>query len=317
MIGRAQATLSPIAEDVLRGLTRMPKSLPPKLFYDAEGSELFEQITQLPEYYLTRTETGILEANAEEIAARAGADVTLVELGAGTAAKTRIILRALLQNQPQLAFYPVDVCSDPLRAAAASLKRELPRVQVKGIVADYTHNLRWLKEIDGRKLVMYIGSSIGNFEPFQATALLAKLRRALSPGDALLLGTDMVKDPLTLIAAYDDAQGVTTLFNKNVLARINRELGGHFELASFRHVAVWNRRRSRMEMYLESMRPQDVAIDGLGITVRFAACERLHTENSYKFTMAMIQSMIENSGMQLETTWTDAQNLFTVHLARV
>ncbi len=317
MIARAQITLSPIANDVLRGLTRTPKSLPPKLLYDAEGSQLFEQITQLPEYYLTRTETGILEANAEEIAARAGTDLTLIELGAGTAAKTRIIIRALLRQQPRLTFYPVDVCAEPLRAAAANLGREQPAVRVKGVVADYTHNLRWLKDIEGRKLVLYIGSSIGNFEPLQAAALLAKIRRSLSPGDALLLGTDMAKDPLTLVVAYDDAQGVTTSFNKNVLARINRELGGHFDLESFRHLAVWNPRRSRMEMYLESMRPQEVAIDALGISVKFASCERLHTENSYKFTLPMIQSMMENSGMTLETTWTDARDFFTVHLARV
>ena len=238
-------------------------------------------------------------------------------MGAGTAAKTQIIIRALLRRQVQLVFYPVDVCSDPLRTAADSLTREFPALTVKEVVADYTANLRWLRGIRGRKLVLYIGSSIGNFEPFQATALLAKIRRSLAPGDALLLGTDMAKDPLTLIAAYDDALGVTTRFNKNVLARINRELGGHFDLESFRHVAVWNQARSRMEMYLESMRPQVVAVDGLGISVRFEACERIHTENSYKFTMHMIQSMIKNSGMKLETTWTDARSFFTVHMARV
>ncbi len=316
MIAERVPALPSIAFDVLQGLTRAPKALPPTLFYDATGSALFEQITTLPEYYLTRTETGILEANADEIVCRAGNGITLVELGAGTAAKTRIIIRALLRHQRRAVFYPVDVSPDPLRMAAEELPREFPALAVHPLVADYTAS-RWLDQVPGRKLVLYIGSSIGNFEPFQATALLARLRRSLAAGDALLLGADMAKDPAVLVPAYDDPQGVTAQFNLNMLARINRELGGHFDLNSFRHVALWNPRCSRMEMYLESLREQTVAIDLLRLQVRFARGERIHTENSYKFTAAMIEAMLADSGFRPEATWTDPRAWFTVHLARV
>ncbi len=331
MIAERVPALKSIAEDVRSGLLRRPKSLPPQLFYDATGSLLFEQITALPEYYLTRTETAIFEENAAEIVSRAmlspvllgerakddPVTVSLVELGAGTAAKTRILIRALLRQQRQVVFYPVDVSPEPLRTAAELLPREFPRLEVRPVTADYSRQLRWLREISGRKLVLYIGSSIGNFEPFSATALLARIRRGLAPGDALLLGTDMAKNPSLLLPAYDDAQGVTAAFNKNMLARINREFGGRFDLDAFRHLAVWNAARSRMEMYLESLRPQVIAIDALGLRVPFERCERIHTENSYKFTNPMVQAMLSNAGFQLESTWADARCWFTVHLARV
>jgi dimethylhistidine N-methyltransferase len=317
MIPKALPALPPIAAAVAAGLARTPKSLPPTLFYDRIGSELFEQITALPEYYLTRTETAILEQSADEIAARAGELVTLIELGAGTAAKTRILIRALLRRQTALAFYPVDVSAGPLRAVAESLPQEFPSVEVRPVAADYTATLRWLADIPGRKLVLYIGSSIGNFEPLPAAALLARIRRALAPGDSLLLGFDMAKEASVLVPAYDDAQGVTAAFNKNVLARINRELGGHFDLDSFWHVAVWNPQESRMEMHLESQRPQAVEIAALQMRIPFAPCERVHTENSYKFTMPMIATMLANAGLRRETTWADARQWFTVHLARV
>ncbi len=317
MIADRVPALPSIAEDVFRGLTRTPKALPPKLLYDAAGSALFEQITSLPEYYLTRTETAILEQNAGEIVDRAGERVTLVELGAGSAAKTRIIIRALLDREQTAEFYPVDVSSGPLQAAADALPREFPGLRVRSVLADYTTTLDWLREIPGRKLVLYIGSSMGNFEPLQATALLAQIRRALAPGDALLLGTDMAKDPAVLVPAYDDAQGVTARFNLNMLARINRELGGHFDLGSFHHVTEWNPRCSRMEMYLESTPAQAVRIDALRLQVAFRCRERIHTENSYKFTLPMIESILNNAGFALENTWTDARQWFTVHLARV
>ncbi len=317
MIAERVPALPSIADDVLHGLTRAPKALPPRLFYDAVGSALFEQITTLPEYYLTRTETAILEANADEIVCRAGAGATLIELGAGTAAKTRIILRAVLRHQPRAAFYPVDVSPAPLRVAAEELPCEFPRLAVHPVVADYTASHRWLEQVPGRKVVLYIGSSIGNFEPFQATALLARIRRALAPGDALLLGIDMAKDADVLVPAYDDAEGVTARFNLNMLARINRELGGHFDLNAFHHVALWNPQCSRMEMYLESLQQQTIAIDWLHSQVRFARGERIHTENSYKFTLPMIEAMLADAGFQLETTWSDARDWFTVHLARV
>jgi L-histidine Nalpha-methyltransferase len=317
MIAEQIGVDSSIAEDVLSGLGRTPKSLPAKLFYDSQGSALFAQITRLPEYYLTRIETAILERYAEEMVARAGNPLTLVELGAGNAAKTRIVIRALLGRQPCSTFYPVDVSAEPLWEAAENLPLEFGGLRVEPVVADYWSSLGWVRRVPGRKLVLYIGSSIGNFDPVTATALLAKMRRVLSAGDALLLGTDLAKDPAVLVPAYDDAQGVTARFNLNMLARINRELGGHFDLASFRHVAEWNDQLSCMQMHLESTHAQTVPIDGLGRRVRFACGERIHTEDSYKFTAAMIDAVVANAGLVLEATWTDPRRWFAVHLARV
>jgi L-histidine N-alpha-methyltransferase len=308
---------SSFAAEVLRGLTATSKALPPKFFYDATGSALFEQITELPEYYLTRTERKILRAKADEIVTAAGAGLTLVELGAGTASKTRILIRALLRRQSELIFYPVDVSSAALRVCAEQLSGEFENLRVRPTVADYFAGTRALRRSNGRKLVLFIGSSIGNYEPLEAGAFLSHIRTALSPGDTLLLGTDMVKDCALLVPAYDDAQGVTAAFNKNVLARINRELGGHFDLELFRHVALWNARCSRIEMHLESVTEQDVAIDALELTVAFAAGERIHTENSYKFTPAMVESILANGGFQLERSWSDPRRWFALHLARV
>ena len=317
MIAEAALSRSSMAEEVLWGLGRMPKALPPKLLYDAEGSALFEQITALPEYYLSRLEAAILEQHADEMVARAGESLTLVELGAGSAAKSRIVIRALLRRQKSSTFYPVDVSPAPLQAAAEALPAEFCGLRVEPVVADYCDRLGWLRRLPGRKLVLYIGSSIGNFDPVAATALLAAIRSALGRGDVLLVGTDLAKDPAMLVAAYDDAQGVTARFNRNVLARINRELGGHFDLASFRHVAAWNDRHSCMQMYLESQRAQLVPIDALDFAAFFAAGERIHTENSYKFTAAMVDSVIGNAGLSLEATWTDPRQWFAVHMARV
>ncbi len=317
MISQRQPLLSPISEDIWRGLTRSPKSLPPWLFYDKAGSLLFEEITRLPEYYLTRTERQIFKRHAGEIASAAGADLTLIELGAGTATKTCTIISAILKRQKTLTFYPVDVSPNALDAAVHHLTREHGALTVKPLVADYTAGLPELKNVGGRKMVLYIGSSIGNFEPLEASAVLARVRRSLSFGDVLLVGTDMAKDASVLVPAYDDVQGVTARFNLNLLARINRELGGHFEIASFRHVALWNTDSSRMEMYLESLRKQTVAIDDLGLKVRFDAGERLHTENSYKFTMPMVCSILQNAGFALDRTWMDDRQWFGLHLATV
>src|SRR5947207_2281224 len=234
------AVVSTIADDVVSGLTAPLKSLPPRLFYDDAGSRLFEQITGLPEYYLTRIERAILEKNAGEIMRSAMTPLTLIELGAGTASKTEVLIEALLKRQMQAVFYPIDVSESALRVAEAALESRFPALQVHPLIGDYSAGLSALKRIAGRKLVLYIGSSIGNYEPAEAAELLTDIRRALSPGDALLLGTDMVKDEPTLLAAYNDAQGVTARFNLNMLARINRELGADFDLTAFRHQALWN-----------------------------------------------------------------------------
>jgi L-histidine N-alpha-methyltransferase len=311
------AVLSTIADDVLSGLTSTPKTLPPRLFYDDAGSRLFEQITGLREYYLTRTERGILEVNASEIMRETGTPLTLIELGAGTASKTEVLIDALLKRQLQAVFYPIDVSESALRVAEEALEARFPALSVRPLVGDYSAGLSSLSRIAGRKLVLYIGSSIGNYEPDEAAELLGTIRRSLSPGDALLLGTDMAKDEATLLAAYNDAQGITARFNLNILSRINRELGADFDLANFRHKAVWNAEASRMEMHLESLKPQMTRIADLDIAIRFAVGETIHTENSYKFTEEMLRSVVAEGGFLLERAWTDDRKWFGVHLLRV
>jgi L-histidine Nalpha-methyltransferase len=320
-----------IAEDVIHGLTRHPKSLPPRLFYDEAGSRLFDEITTLPEYYLTRIEGALLRDYAGEIlrqfahptprqrgnTSHHDGTFNVVELGAGTSEKTTVLLQALMKQHGQAAYYPVDVCREVIQESRRRLSARFPGLAVRPIVADYTHGLAELTEIEGRKLIVYIGSSIGNFEPMQASLTLRAIGGTLGPGDALLLGTDMVKDVSILIPAYDDAAGVTAEFNRNVLARINRELGGHFDLEHFRHIAEWNAQESRMEMYLASERAQLVAVDLLQLCVHFGAGERIHTENSYKFTPHMIETILKNGGFALERTWTDERRWFGLHLARV
>jgi L-histidine N-alpha-methyltransferase len=330
MLARQPIPLSAIAQDVLEGLTRSPKSLPPKLFYDAEGSALFERITRLPEYYLTRTERAIFARHAPAIcrAARRGAQgagasapahaaLEVIELGAGSASKTRLLLAALLEQQAGVVYSPVDVSSAALQTARAALEAEFPALRVRPRVADITSDLRPLLRSPQPKLVLFIGSSIGNFEPEAAVALLRGVRRALAPGDALLLGADLVKPESILLPAYDDSAGVTAAFNQNVLARINRELGGRFDLDSFRHEARWNARASRIEIYLVSRVAQSVPIGLLGITVPFARGESIHTENSYKYTSESLREMFTAAGFHAERVWHDRRRWFAVHLARV
>ena len=306
-----------IALEVREGLRATPKRLPSKLFYDEIGSELFEQITELPEYYLTRTERSILESFAGEILEQAGPSLTLVELGAGTASKTCVLIEELLQRQSRALFYPIDVSPSALEEAMRQLGRQFPSLRVNPIVADYTGGVPALTRITGRKLVLYIGSSIGNFEPCEAIGILRRIRRTLRPGDALLLGADFAKSSKILLPAYDDSQGVTAAFNKNILARLNRELDADFNLDLFRHIALWNRRHSRMEIYLESTAAQTVFLPALDMDLSFERGERIHTENSYKYTDEMIESILRQSGFTLEQTWCDRKKWFGVHLARV
>ncbi len=287
------------------------------MFYDAEGSRLFEQITETPEYYPTRIERGILQEYAAGIIFQAGANLTMVELGAGSASKTRVLLEALLRRQLRAEFYPVDVSSSALQGALRSLNGDFPRLHVSPIVADYSHHLPDLKSLPGRKLVLFIGSSIGNFEPQEAQEFLQRLRGSLQTGDALLIGFDLIKDAGVLNAAYNDTQGVTAAFNKNLLARINRELGGNFDLSLFQHVAFWNPQMSRIEMHLESLRQHTVWVQDLRRVFHFAAGERIHTENSYKFSSGSIAQLLRTSGYRLERSWTDPEEWFSVALARV
>jgi L-histidine N-alpha-methyltransferase len=310
-------TSNPIASEVLEGLSAQPKRLPSKLFYDEAGSALFEQITEMPEYYLTRTERSILETYAGPILEEAGPPLTLVELGAGTATKTCIVIEELLRRQNRALFYPIDVSPSALNEAVRQLGRQFPNLRVNPIVADYTGGVSALNRITGRKLVLYIGSSIGNFEHDEAVRILRGIRRSLRAGDLFLLGADYAKSPKILLPAYDDEAEITAAFNKNVLARLNRELDADFNLDSFRHVANWNRRCSRMEMYLESIEEQAVFIAELEMDLQFGQGERIHTENSYKYTDQMIESILRDSGFILEQSWSDRKKWFGVHLARV
>src|SRR4051812_10419154 len=274
--------IAPIAEDVREGLLANPKRLSPKLFYDARGSELFEQITRLPEYYLTETERAIFQVSAADMIEAAGDDLSVVELGAGSGSKTVLLLQAVVARQRSASYYPVDVSSAALEDCDRRIAEEVAEVELNPVVADYTSGLPFLRRLKGRKLVLYIGSSIGNFEPIEAAGILARIGSSMAPGDAILLGTDMRKSPERLVPAYDDAQGVTAEFNKNVLVRINRELGANFDLECFAHRAIWNSRQSRIEMHLESLADQTVWIRDLGMSVKFACGETIHTENSYK-----------------------------------
>lgn len=317
--GASHVEAGPVAAAVRAGLSTRPRRLPPWLFYDEAGSLLFERITELPEYYLTRTERGILAAHAGEMVARAadGKQLRIVELGAGSADKTRLLLAAAVAAQGRVLYEPVDVSKSALEAARERIEREIPGVSVAPRVMDYVQGLNLAAEgPDERRLVLYIGSSIGNFDPDDAARVLAGVRAALRPGDGILLGVDLVKDVPTLHAAYDDAAGVTAAFNLNLLARLNRELGADFNLRAFRHKAIWDAVHSRMEMYLESLSAQKVHIRGLGMRVEFAPGERVHTENSYKYAPGQAERMLESAGFAAAGCWHDPRRWFAVCLGR-
>jgi len=310
-----------VAAAVREGLTSHPKRLPPWLFYDAAGSRLFEQITELPEYYLTRTERGILTTNAAEMIAQAaqGQRLRLVELGAGSADKTRLLLAAAVAHQGQILYEPLDVSATALDEAKARIEREIPGVRVAPQVLDYTQGLDGLDPAAAaeRRLVLYIGSSIGNFEPQSAARLLQRLRAGLAPSDGLLLGVDLIKDEAALLAAYNDAAGVTAAFNRNVLVRLNRELDANFDPDAFAHRAIWNAVESRIEMHLESRIAQRVRLAALNLEVDFAAGETIHTENSYKYAPGAPQAMLAEAGFAPAGSWTDARGWFAVCLGRI
>jgi dimethylhistidine N-methyltransferase len=310
------AATTPVGSEVYRGLTATPKTLSPWLFYDEAGSRLFEAITQLPEYYLTRTERSIFAKYADEILECAGdRALTMIELGSGTAAKTGLLLKAAARRQSAVDYVPIDVSESALAEAKTRLEAEVPGVRVAPRVGDYTEGIAEIPAAGQGRMVLYIGSSIGNFEPEDAVEVLREVRRRLAPGDWLLLGADRVKDRQTLISAYDDADGVTAAFNKNVLVRINRELGANFNLRLFEHRACWNEEKSRIEMHLESVVAQFVTVPALELEVRFAQGETIHTENSYKFTSLSIARIVGQAGFRMERSWTDEHERFGVYLA--
>jgi len=312
-----EAILTPLGAEVYRGLTARPKTLSPWIFYDQRGSELFERITELPEYYLTQTERNLFAQHSAEMvsAAANGEELAVIELGAGTAAKTGLLLDAAARQCPATTYFPIDISASALDAARLRLQAALPEVGVAPLVADYTRDMSDIPAPACRRLVLYIGSSIGNFEPDASAGLLRRLRRQLQPGDHLLLGIDHVKDRTTLLRAYNDAAGVTAEFNRNALTRINRELDSNFRPGLFRHRAVWNERCSRIEMHLESLIAQEVQIRALGLTVNFRRGESIHTENSYKFTPDSASALLENGGFAPIRSWTDTQQWYGVYLA--
>ncbi|WP_230196671.1 L-histidine N(alpha)-methyltransferase [Streptomyces sp. NBC_00080] len=304
------ATDAALRADVQRGLTDAPKTLPPKWFYDAHGSELFEQITELPEYYPTRAEREILVDRAGEIAAAAGAR-TLVELGSGSSEKTRYLIDALTGLDT---YVPVDVSESALTQAGQALIAERPGLNVHALIADFTAALA-LPDTPGPRLVAFLGGTIGNLLPAERALFLASVRALLAPGDALLLGTDLVKDERVLVRAYDDAAGVTAEFNKNVLAVVNRELGADFDPAAFGHVALWDADNEWIEMRLRSRTEQTVKVPALDLAVDFAAGEELRTEVSAKFREEGVRTELAAADLELSHWWTDGAGRFALSLS--
>ncbi|MDT4930319.1 MAG: L-histidine Nalpha-methyltransferase [Pseudonocardiales bacterium] len=302
-----------MAADIRAGLTATPKALPPKYFYDARGSELFDQITRLPEYYPTRTEAAILEAHAGEIAAVTGAE-SLVELGSGTSEKTRLLLRALRDAGTLNRFVPFDVDPAVLKDASAAIADEFPDIEVEPVVGDFEKHLGSLPRHPLR-LLAFLGSTIGNLDPAQRREFLAAVRATLTEGDCFLLGTDLVKSPDRLVNAYDDAQGVTAAFNKNVLAVVNRDLGADFDASAFEHVAVWDERNEWIEMRLRSLRDQLVHVAALDLDVRFARGEQMRTEISSKFRRERVEAELAEAGLRLTQWWTDPVGDFALSLS--
>jgi dimethylhistidine N-methyltransferase len=298
---------------VLNGLALPRKAVPPKYFYDAKGSELFEAICRLPEYYPTRTEIGILEHSAADMAAHIGPAAQIVEYGSGSSRKVRLLLDALVDP---VAYMPVDISTDSLRVMAAQLAEDYPALEVTAVAADYTRpfTLPGPRRTPQARVALFTGSTIGNFEPGEALTFLRQTARQLAGGGMLLVGTDLRKDPNRLHAAYNDSAGVTAAFNLNLLERINRELGGDFDLDAFDHYAFYNPLAHRIEMHLVSRRAQTVRVAGR--TFFFAAGESLHTENSYKFDVDEFQDTAREAGFSPDGLWLDDERLFGVHLLR-
>lgn len=313
----AERAAPSFAEDVRRGLTAPAKFLYPKYFYDELGSRLFEAITALPEYYVTRAEAEILRDHAGEIVAAVPGPVRLVELGSGDGQKTRLLIEALINAQGSLEYLPIDISESAVEVSSRALLLSHPGLRVNAYVGEYCSALEKMHKdggFAGRTLVLFLGSTLGNLDPEERRSLLSDIRGLLEPGDAFLLGVDLKKSEDVLIPAYDDPLGVTAAFNLNLLARINRELGGGFDLAAFRHRAIYNRTAGRIEMHLESRKAQTVRIRDLNLEVPFAAGETIFTESSHKFDLGQIAALAGWSGFELRRTWTDSGRRFASNL---
>jgi L-histidine N-alpha-methyltransferase len=312
---RREEGRSAFARAVRAGLSSSPKLLPCRYFYDARGSELFEKICQLPEYYLTRAEQEILQARASEIVAALPAVVDLVELGSGSAEKTRLLIAALLNRQASLRYIPIDISGAALEKSSRRLLADYPTLDIHAVAAEYREGLQELERPAERsRLLLWLGSNVGNYHREEAARFLQQVRLLLGPTDRLLLGVDLRKDRVVLERAYDDAAGVTAQFNLNLLHRINRELSGQFRLEDFRHRAIYREVPGRIEMHLISNKCQKVAIDRLHLQVEFAEGESIHTENSYKYSLAEIETLATQAGFELVAQWFDGQRLFSTNL---
>ena len=309
----ANSAYHALRRDVFDGLQQTPKSLPPKWFYDSVGSDLFDQITRLPEYYPTRAEAEILHTRSAEIATASEAD-TLVELGAGTSEKTRQLLDALRDRGSLRGFVPFDVDANMLSTTATAIQGEYPGIEIKAVCGDFEEHLAEIPE-GGRRLFVFLGSTIGNLTPGPRAEFLATLASVMRPGDTLLLGTDLVKDTDRLVRAYDDAAGVTARFNRNVLAVVNRELDADFDVDAFRHVARWNTEDERIEMWLRSERPHRVRVGALDLDVEFEAGEEMLTEVSCKFHPDGVRAELAEAGLRGIRWWTDSAGDFGLSLA--
>jgi L-histidine N-alpha-methyltransferase len=309
------AATDALHHDARVGLVADPKWLPPKWFYDARGSELFEQITTLPEYYPTRTERKLLRRTVQKITARAAVG-TLVELGSGSAEKTRVLLDALTATGFLRRFVPLDVSESVVRATMAAVAREYPELTVHGVVGDFTQHLEVLPaDQDGRRLVAFLGGTIGNLLPEERAGFFTALRAALEPGELLLLGAGLVTDPAVMVPAYDDATGVTAEFNRNVLRVLNRELGADFEVDAFDHVAVWDATHEWIEMRLRARRAMTVRLPAVGMTVHYAEGEEMRTEVSGKFRREGLGTELTTAGFTDQVWWTDPDDRFALVLA--
>jgi L-histidine N-alpha-methyltransferase len=303
------------SRDVLDGLAAIPKVLPCRYFYDEKGSLLFERICDLDEYYLTRTERSILEANADEIATNFPRATTMVELGSGSSAKTRLLIEAFLKHHGRLRYVPLDISPTILEASALELLADYPGLEIFAIAAEYHTGLSHVsRDVPAPRLVLFLGSTIGNFDPEEATAFLARVRSTMAQNDRLLLGADLAKDPEILKRAYDDSLGVTAAFNKNLLARINEEMGADFDLDAFDHSARFNQAADRIEMHLVSRTDQTVTFTTTGIKVDFKAGETIHTESSHKYSSAQLEGLATRAGLRTDKTWSDEQGRMAVML---
>lgn len=305
-------------DDVRTGLLAWPKRLPPRCFYDGLGSALFEAITHLPEYYLTRAEQSILDQSASEIVGTMNEPIDILELGSGSAFKTRYLLSAALERQTTLRYVPIDISPDALIASSKALVDEYPALTIDAYAGDYTSLLESAELRSARRtLALFLGSNIGNFEPDEAVALLRALRRTLKPGDGLLLGTDLKKSIDRLELAYDDPAGVTAAFNRNVLARINRELGGNFDVRAFEHESHYDASRGAVDMYLVATSTHRVYVRDLDLNVEFGEFESIHTESSYKYSIEDIDGLALAAGFALQRTWPDASFDYALSLLGV